>query len=186
MEENDVKSTFGATRLEFRIERVEDNTVQKLRHCIFSIQNLTRNEFFSAKSCIQKKQEKWELYRFYGVKWTKTWFLNANNFSKSDISKKNYFKIQRLVELSNQNQTRSANFVSKPDVLCFFYFKIWRVVKFFIHYLLFKWYFQILAESLSKCYQQQRTTCWKMTTTWSKNVFTGVWHVFVSRLLLYF
>ena len=41
----------------------------------------------------------------------------------------------------------------------------------FIQNLLFKSSFQILGELLSKCYQHQRTTCWKKTTDWGKKFF---------------
>ena len=38
-------------------------------------------------------------------------------------------------------------------------------------FLNFKTSFQILAELISKCYQHQRTTCWKMTMAWGKKIF---------------
>ena len=90
--------------------------------------------------------------------------------------------------------THCIFFNSKSDALYFFQFKIWRVVFFyfkvrhvlffFIQNLLFKSSFEILAELLSKCYQHQRTTCWKVTTAWGKKIFSSVWHLFVSRLVL--
>ena len=60
-----------------------------------------------------------------------------------------------------QNRTRCKIFKSKPDALYFFLFEN----------LLFKSSFQILAETISKCYQHHRTTCWILTTTWSKKIF---------------
>ena len=54
-------------------------------------------------------------------------------------------------------------------MFCYFYFKIWHVVKFLIQNLLFKSPFQILAELLSKSYQLP--TCWIMTMAWGKKIF---------------
>ena len=80
---------------------------------------------------------------------------------------------------------------SKSNALCFFQSKIWRVVKvlfqsltlcfflflnltrsnIFMQTLLLKPSFQILAELLSKCYQQRILTCWNMTMAWGKKFF---------------
>ena len=68
----------------------------------------------------------------------------------------------------NPNLTRCKTFKSKSDVIYYFLFKIWHVVKFLNQNLLSKLSFQILAEFLSKCYQHQRTTCWIMTTACEK------------------
>ena len=163
------------------------------RIVFFLIQNLTRNEFFNLKSCFLKKHENCKLCRFCGVKWSKTRFFECKNFFKIWLVKN--FLIQSLARciFLIQNLTRCKSFNSKSDALwkfCFknwrvvfisiqnmtrcksFSFKIWRVVEFFIQNLLFKRYFQIFTEILSKCYRHQRTTCWKMTTACCKNSFS--------------
>ena len=45
------------------------------------------------------------------------------------------------------------------------------LIKFFIQNLLFISCFQIFAGLLSKCYQHQRTACWKKTTACGKKLF---------------
>ena len=87
MEENDVKSTCGGTRLEFKIEKDENflflnltqgkNFIKNLKRrkklffkiwrvVLFSIQSLTRNEFFSSKSCFLKSTKKAKYVNFTG------------------------------------------------------------------------------------------------------------------------
>ena len=187
---NDVKSTCGCTRLEFNVEKAEKILIENLTPCkilywksdqmkkfyfkiwrvvVLSVQNLSRNESFNAKSCFLKKHEKRKICRFHGVKWTKTWFFD----------RKQFFKVWHVQKILVQNLTRCKTFKSKSDALWKFCFKIWRVV-FFLNLArckivfsksVFKWYFQIFADFLSKWYQHQRTNCWKMTTARLKKIF---------------
>ena len=145
------------------------------RVVFFSIQNLTRNEIFNAKSCFWKTRKKpnmsfsWSKMNQNVIFWMQTlfqnltcrkvlkWKSNALYFFKikSDALQNFYFKIWHVVF-----------FYFKIWHVVFFYFKIWQVVKFFTQNLLFKWSFQIPAESSSNCYQNQKTACWTLTMAW--------------------
>ena len=71
---------------------------------------------------------------------------------------------------SIQNLTRRTFFNSKSDAFYFLNLKS-DTFYFLIQNLPFKSSSQILAELLSKCYQHQRTACWKVTTAWSEKLF---------------
>ena len=48
--------------------------------------------------------------------------------------------------------------------------------------MVFRLSFHILADFLSKCYRNHRTTCWKMTMAWGEKIF----HEFVAYVCLTF
>ena len=189
----------------FKIWLDEKVSFQNLTHCIFFQFKIWQvMKCSNSKSCFLKKLEKCKICRFYQVKRTKTWFFGCKPFFRNLTcrkffnSKSNalYFfqaTIWRVVKLLNQNLTRCENFVPKSNALYFFYLKIWHVVKLFIQNLLFKSFFQILAELLSKCFQHQKTTCWKKTMARGKNIFlrvcgmclSHVWHYLFGYCVLY-
>ena len=136
-EENDVKSTCGGTRLEFKIEIffIENLTRQKIlylnllrfiffnsksdalycfqfkiwRVVFFSIQNLTRKEICNTKSCFLKKHKK----------------MQNMPFSRSKMDQNVIFWVQTIF----QNVTCRKICNSKSNSLYFFQSNIWRVVK---------------------------------------------------------
>ena len=139
---------------------------------------------FSSKSRFLKLHVKRKMCAFYGINLVKTWFFVCKIFFQNLRSENNFFfrivllkkflffkimpcknnfffKIWRIVKFLIRNPTRRT----------IFYLKIRCVVKFLIQNLLFKSSFQILAEFLSKCFQNQRTTCGKLTLAWGKTVF---------------
>ena len=97
-------------------------------------------------------------------------FFRIVLFLKKILFKIMVFKINfayrkwRVVKFSIPNLTRCKNFISESDTLYIFLFKI----------MLCRSYFQILAELLSKSYQDHRTTWWKLTMAWSKKDFLRV------------
>ena len=127
---------------------------------------------------------------FFGVKWIKMWLFVCKSFFNICFLKIFFSPKSCFFEIGFSSKLCFLKilFSSKSCFLkIFFFFKTWRVVKLFFQNLLFKTSFQILAELSSKCYQNQKTTCWKTTRAWGKNVFfSSVWYVFVSRLVLYF
>ena len=84
------------------------------------------------------------------------------SFSRSKMKQnvifecKQFFKIWHVEKFLIQNLTR-----------CFF--SIQNLTRCIIFYS--KSAFQILAELLSKCYQNQRATCWEMTMAWVEKIF---------------
>ena len=93
----------------FKVWQVVNFLTLNLTRCIFSIQTPSPKENFNSKSCILKKHEKRKLYRFHGVKRSKTWFFGWKQFF--------------------QNLTCRKILNSKSNALYFFQSKIWRVVK---------------------------------------------------------
>ena len=169
------------TRLDFKIDKHEKKLVKILHVVILFIQNLTRRKKFISKSdalyfflfkiwCLVfflsfqnlthiknfnsksgflKKHEKCKICRFHWTKVSKMWLFEGKRF----------FKNRQVEKFLFQNLTR------------FFFLKICLVENFLIWNLLFKSSFQMLAELLSKCYQHQWISCWKMRRARVKKIF---------------
>ena len=141
-----------------------------------------------------KTNKKWNLFRLHGVKRSGTCFFERRMFFENwrvktfiiqKITRCNFYiqslrpffkiKIWHVVKILFQNLT--CCFFSKIKIWCvvFFHFTVrllYRLFKFPLNY--------------HMCYQHQRTTGWKMTTTWNKKFLMSVWHMFVSHLVLFF
>ena len=175
------ENTCGGTGLEIDNGRDEKNLIQNLTerkrfksksdtfwnfqvkfwHVVFFASHyLTHCKSFDWKLCLMKKHEKCQMCRFHGVRWTKTWFIECELF----------FKDNHVENFLIQNLTCCKSFNSQSDVLCFLQFKSWHVAIFSFQNLIFKSSFQIRADILSKCYQHQRTTCWKTTMVRIKKI----------------
>ena len=139
------------------------------------IWNLARNKTFNSKSFFLKKIAKSEKCRCHWVKWTKTWFFES----------KHYFTIWQVEKCLFQNLKRWVFFNSKSNAWYSFDTKIWTAVFFLIQNLISNCVFRFVL-IYHMCYQNQRTICWKMTTTCAKRFFISVWHVSVSHLVLFF